>query len=264
MTIETKNSLFHFILLVIKNHYDYEIINNKSIQLLFGEQLATIKDHGIKNCLDLINIKYISTTYTSFFELKNTNFCHTTTINFLKLYNKTNHNELLYAMLYDNKKQDLYANFTECCLYFDNLAFLVPTVILSYNQVDQIKAINKFINIAYKYKKVRNYHLLFAIMAGICNTNISRLPYLQISNKKMDSLTKIIDPSRNFENYNNEISKQDEYIPYFGIIMRDIKFALEDNICNENEINKNSLLKINNHISKYKNIHLSGSYTYEL
>lgn len=262
MTTISKQNIIHFIMLLVKNQYDDEIINNPIVIRLLNNRIDNIH-YESKTCLEFLNIKQISNNYLSFFDIKDTDFCQSITINFLTLYSKTNHNELLYAMIYENKNKELYIHFSECCLYFDNLAYSVPTIILSYKrQSDQIKAVNKFINIAYYLKKIHNYHLLFAIMVGLSNTNITRLPYLWIDNNKtLESLNKIISPINNFEKYRSIINKQDFFIPYFGIIMRDIKFTIEDKLVNENgEINKDLLLKLNNHVTKYKNIKYSGTY----
>jgi len=264
MTTDSKKNIIHFIMLMVKNQHNYEILDNPNIVRLLNNQTDS-NHYETKTCLDFLNIKRISNNYTLFFNIKDIDFCHTITINFLTLYSKANHNELLYAMIYENKNQELYAHFTECCLYFDNLAYSVPTIILSYKRhSDQIKAINKFINIAYHLKKIRNYHLLFAIMVGLSNTNITRLPYLwNDNNKTLESLNKLIDPTNNFENYKGIINKKDYFIPYLGIVMRDIKYALEDKLIDNNEVNKDLLLKLNNLVTKYKNISYSGTYIYD-
>ena len=103
LTDENKNNIIHFILLMIKKHIDHDFINNQKIIQLFGDKLDHLKKPDKKSWLDLLNLKYISNKYTSFFDIKDIDFCHTITINFLILYGETNHHELLYECFMKTK-----------------------------------------------------------------------------------------------------------------------------------------------------------------
>lgn len=100
----------------------------------------------------------------------------------------------------------------------------------------RVKAIKQLIRIASLAMKLNNYNTLFAIISGLMHLSVSRLkscwdkvPAKDI--KQLQKLQQLMDPSRNFYNFRQQLMQKlrDEngasiIIPFFPLVKKDLSF----------------------------------------
>lgn len=108
---------------------------------------------------------------------------------------------------------------------FEDMAHFVQHEIQSQKK-DQPVLIKHFIQIAHWFEKYENYHMLFAVLVGLSNSDIQQ-----------KELFNLIDPCQNYAHYRNRIKTCDNYIPFTGIINSDIKNCLQVGLYQNDNIN---------------------------
>ena len=148
--------------------------------------------------------------------------------------------------------------------YFHKLSYIVLFTILIEDKTesDRIRTVKHILKIGDELKHLHNYHGLFALVSSLNNTAIQRLDNLwKFKNDNFIELTNIIDPSKNYKNYRNLMKKNIKMstIPYIGIIITDIKHALECPLYDIDNDNFNMTLynMIINLLDNFKNIQVN-------
>ena len=144
---------------------------------------------------------------------------------------------------------------------FEKVSYWIGTEILKSITInDMINTMNTFIEIAKELYKLNNFHLLFAINAGLNLASITRLKFLFESEnvkKYTEKLNTITDNRINYKKYRqllakNLIKSSDPVIPYIGIITRDIIFTLQGNpIYVNNKVNDELIDILYNQLSNF-------------
>ena len=118
---------------------------------------------------------------------------------------------------------------------FHDLSFIVPTIILLKDQdiSQRIKIIKHLLRVCSVLRNLRNYHSLFAIVAGLNNSAVQSIhalwPPKSSHTEKFNAMSELINPINNYKKY-RELIKRDEtepIIPYIAITMSDIMHLLE-------------------------------------
>jgi hypothetical protein len=136
---------------------------------------------------------------------------------------------------------------------FDRVAYWVPTTILKHPiKKHQEKLIKKFVEIVEECRKLNNYHIVMAIIAGLNNVSITRLKFLwnkQKYIKKINVLNELMSPQGNYKNYRSELEDRlltddTPSVPYLGMIVSDYQHMLEsDPVDEENNCFKRDILE---------------------
>jgi hypothetical protein len=157
---------------------------------------------------------------------------------FSYLMGKITYHELLFVAQHDNKysknENELITPIELLINDFHKLSYMVFYTILIENKNDlaRIKAIKHILKICEELKDLNNYHGLFALVAALNNSTIQRLDSLwknKKHNNQLIELTEIINPCNNYRNYRNLVKKniKSNIVPYIGMVICDIKHALE-------------------------------------
>lgn len=118
---------------------------------------------------------------------------------------------------------------------YKKFSYWIPSEILlkNHNRENMIGIVKKFVEIAYKLRKLHNYHLMFAFVSGLNLRCVQRIKFLwnpdEEHTKKFIELEQIILPLSNFINYRHEIKNvvRSLVIPFTGVIISDIKHLIE-------------------------------------
>ena len=122
---------------------------------------------------------------------------------------------------------------------FHQLSYLVPTILLLVDHTIEarISTVKKFIKICKELRSGHNYHLLFAIVAGLNNLSVQRIPFLWKSGAAHTNgfieLCHLVNPSGNFSKYREDMKKNETHhpmVPYIGTVITELKHALEGDL----------------------------------
>jgi hypothetical protein len=110
---------------------------------------------------------------------------------------------------------------------FEKISNLVIyEIVYAESESSQVFAVGYFIKVAREFYRMKNYHMLFSILSGLNNIQVSKIGYLWKNKPYLNSFAKldnIILFSGNFQNYRNEIaSATGTIIPYVGLILSDL------------------------------------------
>ncbi|KAL4239412.1 hypothetical protein ACF0H5_000227 [Mactra antiquata] len=132
--------------------------------------------------------------------------------------------------------------------------FWVVTEICSEsNLVKRMKILKHFIKIARHCKDCKNFNSMFAILSGLGHSSVARLhsTWEKLPNKykKMyETMTDLMDPSRNMSKYRNLLScqfVQPPMLPFFPVVNKDLTFIdLGNDSCVEELVNFEKLRMI--------------------
>ena len=178
------------------------------------------------------------------------------------LINKIQRKELYKAVYLKKNKNIISPNVMENIDKFNRLSFFIILDILSYdNSKDRAKMIEKWAKIAEYCKKINNFNDLFAINSALNNYIITglQLTLKEINRKTLSllkELNKFCDCIGNYKTVRDYISnlKPDEYyLPYLGILLRDLAFYEENSkyIINGVLINLEKIEKIQNIMHRF-------------
>lgn len=171
--------------------------------------------------------------------------------------NKIDEIELLYHNFNSSSKKIQSPNLVSLIERFDKLSYFLIEEILSYDKKKYRTAmVEKFIQVAYELDKLRNYNDCMNIKSCLNHFIIRNL---RKTWKKVDpecvevlnNLNKKYSFEKNFSCLRNEIKNCQQsnlsYIPYFGLVLKDISFTEEGS----KYLNKEKLINI----EKIKKIH---------
>ena len=109
---------------------------------------------------------------------------------------------------------------------FNKIGYWIPSEVFNRTILsDQKVVIKYFIKMAKCLYKQNSYHCLLAVIAGLHNNSITRLPFFEIKLQEIENLKEIMSETRNYKNYREHItavSKKNPCVPYLGSIMMDI------------------------------------------
>eukprot|EP01114_Cavostelium_apophysatum_P016077 TRINITY_DN4514_c0_g1_i1.p1 TRINITY_DN4514_c0_g1~~TRINITY_DN4514_c0_g1_i1.p1 ORF type:complete len:1126 (-),score=268.47 TRINITY_DN4514_c0_g1_i1:44-3421(-) len=148
---------------------------------------------------------------------------------------------------------------------FNQVSFWVTTEILTRTGKDQLKALQKFINIAKECNKLNNFNGMMSIISGLNNSSVQRLKRLWSSlpdtfSKEFGEMEDLMSIQSGFKNYQNEINNRTQPImPYFALFLRDFTFISEANLpyTPDNHINADAVNLLGEraeHIHKYQSV----------
>lgn len=151
--------------------------------------------------------------------------------------NKIDETELLYHNFNSSSKKIQSPNIVSLIERFDKLSYFLIEEILSYDKKKYRAAmIEKFIQVANELDKLRNYNDCMNIKSCLNHFIIKNLrktwkkvdhEYIEMFN----NLNKKYSFEKNFSNLRNELKKCQQsnlsYIPYFGLVLKDICFTEE-------------------------------------
>lgn len=151
--------------------------------------------------------------------------------------NKIDETELLYHNFNSTSKKIQSPNIVSLIERFDKLSYFLIEEILSYDKKKYRAAmIEKFIQVANELDKLRNYNDCMNIKSCLNHFIIKNLrktwkkvdhEYIEMFN----NLNKKYSFEKNFSNLRNELKKCQQsnlsYIPYFGLVLKDISFTEE-------------------------------------
>ena len=152
------------------------------------------------------------------------------------LLNKVQRKELYKAVYLKKNKNQLCPNVMENIEKFNRLSFFIILDILSYdNSKDRAKMIEKWIKIEEYCKNNYNFNDMFAINSALNNYIITGLQItLKEINKKFSNIqkeiNKLCDCKGNYKHlrdYMANLKKDEYYLPYLGILLRDLAFYEE-------------------------------------
>ena len=165
------------------------------------------------------------------------------------LINKLQRKELYKAVYLKKNKYMTSPNVMENIDQFNRLSFFIMLDILSYDYPkDRAKMIEKWVKIAEYCKKINDFNDLFAINSALNNYIITglKLTLKEVHKKTLSSLkeiNKFCDCIGNYKTVRDYIAnlKSDEYyLPYLGILLRDLAFYEE----NSKYINEEMLINL--------------------
>ncbi|KAL6069605.1 hypothetical protein QOT17_007457 [Balamuthia mandrillaris] len=119
---------------------------------------------------------------------------------------------------------------------FNKLSYwIVSKIVRTKQQDNRVKILTKTLRVARECQKLRNWNSLMAIFAGLNHHAVKRLsntweqlPPAYV--KEWESLEELLGPKDNFKNYREAIrSSSSGYIPYIGIVAKDLMFMHEGN-----------------------------------
>lgn len=252
-----KSNVVRFILLLYKfDNVNYEDCIPKIIILMKNAKeitsniniLETLRYNKIKNRSDENIPQILKENIPELTSLTVKQIAFEITRYSIKYYNKVTPHELIYATFdsLSKEKEKYYPNITKLINYFNLISYWIPTEILKLRNPKQQSALyNKFIeiaNICY-HSPLLNFHIVFALVSGLKNIAITRLHFMKtekIDNKNLDILEKFISGDKGYSNCRQFMDTLKEpYIPFFGILIADVKHMLECDYYITNKINKN-------------------------
>ncbi len=152
------------------------------------------------------------------------------------LLNKVQRRELYKAVYLKKNKNQICPNVMENIEKFNRLSFFIILDILSYDDSkDRAKMIEKWIKIEEYCKNNYNFNDMLAINSALNNYIITGLQItLKEINKKFTNIqkeiNKLCDCKGNYKNlrdYMANLKKDEYYLPYLGILLRDLAFYEE-------------------------------------
>lgn len=152
------------------------------------------------------------------------------------LLNKVQRRELYKAVYLKKNKNQICPNVMENIEKFNRLSFFIILDILSYDDYkDRAKMIEKWIKIEEYCKNKYNFNDMLAINSALNNYIITGLQItLKEINKKFTNIqkeiNKLCDCKGNYKNlrdYMANLKKDEYYLPYLGILLRDLAFYEE-------------------------------------
>ena len=152
------------------------------------------------------------------------------------LINKIQRKELYKAAYLKKNKYKICPNVMENIDKFNKLSFFIILDILSYDSPkDRAKMIEKWAKIAEYCKKINDFNDLFAINSALNNYIITglNLTFKEISKKTLSlikEINKFCDCKGNYRtlrDYISNLKSNDYYLPYLGILLRDLTFFEE-------------------------------------
>ena len=170
--------------------------------------------------------------------------------------NKIERRELYNAIFLKKGKEKTCPNINECITKFNKLTSFIIEDILSYDfPKTRAKVIHRWLTIAAYLKERKDHNDCFAIYSALQHYIISGL---KLTKKEMKSKAKTLKSQikeycsiegnyKNFREEMNKCAKNNEfYLPYLGILLRDISFfeANYDYIIDRNLINVEKIEKI--------------------
>jgi len=124
---------------------------------------------------------------------------------------------------------------------FNRVNYWVITEVCSQKNLQKrVKIISKFIKLSVCFKLMNNYNALFAVLSGLSNVAVSRMQntWRKIPARlfqEFESLTKLMDPSRNMKIYRTHVlNATPPLVPFFPIVIKDLFFIHE---CNPSKTN---------------------------
>ena len=180
------------------------------------------------------------------------------------LINKVQRREIYKAIFLKNKKHETSPNVMENIDKSNRLTFFIIEDILSYDFAkDRTKIVEKWINIAEYCKERRDYNDLVAINLALNNYIITGLnKTMKEINKDKKELMKTLNKFCRYQgNYKklredmNKLEYNDPYIPYLGMLLKDIAFFEENSkyIINGVLINLEKLQNVQLAVSQFFN-----------
>ena len=180
------------------------------------------------------------------------------------LINKVQRREIYKAIFLKNKKHETSPNVMENIDKSNRLTFFIIEDILSYDFAkDRTKIVEKWINIAEYCKERKDYNDLVAINLALNNYIITGLnkTMKEISKDKkelMKTLNKFCRYQGNYKKLREDMNKleyNDPYIPYLGMLLKDIAFFEENSkyIINGVLINLEKLQNVQLAVSQFFN-----------
>ena len=180
------------------------------------------------------------------------------------LINKVQRREIYKAIFLKNKKHETSPNVMENIDKSNRLTFFIIQDILSYDFAkDRTKIVEKWINIAEYCKERKDYNDLVAINLALNNYIITGLnkTMKEISKDKkelMKTLNKFCRYQGNYKKLREDMNKleyNDPYIPYLGMLLKDIAFFEENSkyIINGVLINLEKLQNVQLAVSQFFN-----------
>ena len=178
------------------------------------------------------------------------------------LINKIQSKELYKAAFLKKNKYTISPNVMENIDHFNRLSFFIILDILSYDSSkDRAKMIEKWGKIADYCKKKNDFNDLLAINSALNNYIITglKITFKDVSKKSyslLKELNKFCDCQGNFKTMRNHIvhlKQEDYYIPYLGMLLRDLAFNEESSkyIINGVLINLEKIEKVQKIIDKF-------------
>jgi hypothetical protein len=212
-------------------------VSDSQIIIISGFTKKNNKDHNnmLKKCIKYLcdktkkyeeNISSVEKKVNHIFDSNNfmaippNSMALQITFTITKYFRAITSSDLLHAKLSDN--------INNLIKYFDKIAYLVPTEILTMNKKNkQCECVKYFISVATKLKKLNNFHGLMAIIAGLNNNALTRLKYLWKDEYlyEFEELNNIMSFYNNFNTYRSYIQNSTKLhgtIPYLGIELSDI------------------------------------------
>ena len=191
--------------------------------------------------------------------------------------NKIERRELYCAIFLKKNKEKRCPNLTECITKFNKLTSFIMQDILSYD-FPQIRAkvIYRWLKVAQYLKQRKDHNDCFAIFTALNHYTITGLKKTRKEMQlKATSLEKKIKEycsfEGNYKNFREEIhncvKKEEYFLPYLGLLLRDISFfeASYDYIIENNLINVEKIEKVQEIIDEFfyfKNIKDNYAYNY--
>ena len=180
------------------------------------------------------------------------------------LINKVNRREIYKAIFLKKKKDETSPNVMENINKFNRLTFFIIQDILSYDFAkDRAKIIEKWIKIADYCKERKDYNDCVAINSALNNYIITGLQKTlnELSKDKKEllkSINKFCRYQGNYKTLREDMAKldyNDFYIPYLGMILKDLAFYEENSkyIINDILINFEKLEKVQLIINSFFN-----------
>ncbi len=245
-----KPQILNFIILALKNDLiEYKTkdilniidgISDVSNKELIRMSVINGKSKTGINKISLVDDPHISPndSNVNIKELNFKEFALELTRIFAHLNEKITYHELLFVAQHDNKyhknENEIITPIEILIDHFHKLNYMVLHSILIEDKNDGIRmqTIKHILKICEELKILNNYHGLFALIAGLNNSSIQKLDILW-KNKKYSNtfieFSDIINPTKNYKNYRDIIKKntKNNFIPYIGITISDIKHILE-------------------------------------
>jgi len=124
----------------------------------------------------------------------------------------------------------------QCINHFNDVSNWVTSEILLRVGKEKEQCLKKFIQIAKACYQIGNFNSMMEVISGINHSSISRLKLLDniedTIKEEFKNLEKVMETTKNFKNYHDEINIRKEnkqtLLPFFGLILRDITFSLEN------------------------------------
>jgi len=122
--------------------------------------------------------------------------------------------------------------------WFNTISFLIAQDILQPDSETRTKAIERWLLVAAKCKKINNFNSLMEVLAALGMSCISRLKKSwkalpENVSSQYEELDNIMDMNKNYKSYRRELEKatsaNSPCVPYVGVILRDLLFIEEGN-----------------------------------